>query len=606
MNKLLHCLLPSSAKARRWAGQRERRLHLLLLTVLLLGAVGRVQAQQLNSLADIPRPIIRHVHDTADPAQDSVFRLGSTITLEVSGLNRWIMVQRLMLERQGFTPEQARTKARDLVLYIDDTPLVGLDMVALYADETFGKEERKSARMTVIPSVQSTPQAEPEPLELEARLNHLAHDTMTTAELDSTADHARQTPTLADDPNVLQLLADNPVGVPDKVMFRLNRDVDNIKYWNVMYQTPWEAAHVGKIGLGYADRVFTELYPSNSLNIKLELVRPSSLWVAVLGTVLLAVGMLTLALRSWLLRKTDNRKGADGRPNTSVAVANPPYSLPKIQLAWWTFIIMSSFLIIYCVTGEMCEISSTTLALLGISAGTTAVSGLLGDSGPTSKSTTGDPDSGSVEVSRGWLTDILSDEHGVSMSRLQQIVITVIMGYFFVRSVYETVAMPVWTPNQTLLLAVSSAAYLGLQRVGKSGNEPSPAEATATWAAPVAAGSPPPYDRMAPAMAYPASAPAPEYVPSVMGAVPAPNPAAAAAPAAPSYAPLPYAPRIPDEDEEQPGATPLAYSGNDEVQHRDEDDMGPDSLTAPAPPARPLPTVASTSSTAWGGDYIPG
>ena len=25
-------------------------------------------------------------------------------------------------------------------------------------------------------------------------------------------------------------------------MFRLNRDVDNIKYWNVMHETPWEAA----------------------------------------------------------------------------------------------------------------------------------------------------------------------------------------------------------------------------------------------------------------------------------------------------------------------------------------------------------------------------
>jgi hypothetical protein len=40
------------------------------------------------------------------------------------------------------------------------------------------------------------------------------------------------------------------------------------------------------------------------------------------------------------------------------------------------------------------------------------------------------------------------------------------MGYFFLRTVYNSVAMPVWTDNQILLLAMSSATYLGLRWQG--------------------------------------------------------------------------------------------------------------------------------------------
>jgi len=152
-------------------------------------------------------------------------------------------------------------------------------------------------------------------------------------------------------------------------------------------------------------------------------------------------------------------------------------------MAWWTFIILGSFLVIYCVSGEMPDISTTSLALLGISGGTAALNGLIRRDPPPTDSATGP-----WLISRGWLTDILSDAHGISMNRLQQVVISLLMGYFFVRTVYNSVSMPVWTDNQILLLGVSSATYLGLEWQGsRTANSVDTAPGPATTPGPVAA-----------------------------------------------------------------------------------------------------------------------
>jgi hypothetical protein len=263
------------------------------------------------------------------------------------------------------------------------------------------------------------------------------------------------------------------------VVFKLSRTPDNDQYWNVVYSSPWAFSHPGRIGLGYDDRVVTELYPGQAGTIRLELIQPSSLWGAMLVTAVLGLSLVVLAVRSWLLRDTEGQ--TPGSAGAAVAVANPAYSLAKTQLAWWTFIILSSYLVIYCVTGEMPDLSATSLALLGISAGTTTLSGLITPAGADQVV--------AGYASRGWLTDILSDEHGVSIHRLQKVVISLLMGYFFVRSVYKTVAMPDWTTNETLLLAVSSAAYLGLkwQENRQPDSAPAPIPAVDPLAGPAAA-----------------------------------------------------------------------------------------------------------------------
>ncbi len=388
------------------------------------------------SAASAQQPVIKRIYVTDTPTQDSVFQLGNTIALEVMGLNRWLKLQEALLVSQGFDPQKAHTKARDLVLYIDDAPILNMPPLALYVDES-------AADKVLTAAARRTAQ------ELAANPDSVANAALT--------------------PKLTALLDEYPIGIPDKIIFKLERNVGNYRYWDVVYQSPWNYSYTGKIGLGYEDRVFTKLHPNHTgSTIRIKLIEPVTLWVAILGTLALGIGLLTLGARSWLMRITLPRASSTA-PLPTLGEAHPPYSLAKVQMAWWTFIILGSFLVIYCVSGEMPDISTTSLALLGISGGTAAVNGLIRRDPPPADATTGP-----WLASRGWLTDILSDAHGLSMNRLQQVVISVLMGYFFVRTVYNSVAMPVWTDNQVLLLAVSSATYLGLEWQGNRTSDAAP------------------------------------------------------------------------------------------------------------------------------------
>ncbi|GAB3848346.1 hypothetical protein GCM10028822_11090 [Hymenobacter terrigena] len=339
-----------------------------------------------------PTPRILKLYNTADPKQDSVFALEAYITLEVAGLARYMRDEEARLMRGQMDPGKARAQARRLVLYIDDAPLIGMPPESMH---------------TLPPVNNARPAA---PLD-SGRVAVPAADTLT------------------------------------KVIFHLTRHQSTNPYWNVVYSSPWEFAHPAKIGLGYDDRVITNLYPQES--IRLKLVRPVALAVALAVVALLALAIVLLAHKSWLLR--------NAVPNwTSPAGKEPMFSLAKSQLAWWTFLVLASYLLIYCVTGEMTNISTTTLELLGISAGTAGLGSLLGQ--PAANALAPPP-----PPSRGWWLDMLTDDQGVSIHRLQQVAFTLLLGYLFVRTVYKTVALPEWNENEILLLGISSATYLGLK-----------------------------------------------------------------------------------------------------------------------------------------------
>ncbi|RTQ50303.1 hypothetical protein EJV47_11810 [Hymenobacter gummosus] len=471
------------------------RLMFLAAGLLLLAAPA----------ARAQHPVIQRIHDTADESQDSVFKLGSTITLEVTGLGQWMEAEEANLVKRGFDPQKAHQKSHSLVLYIDDAPLIGLPPLAVYADETAAPDSSIAAASDSTLVISSTGDAATGPGD------------------------------------------DDPIAVRDKVIFKLVRTPDNYRYWDIVYDSPWDYSHPGKIGLGYEDRVFTELYPNHPNNVRLELIQPSSLWVAGIGTGLLALGILLLAHRSWMLREWETKPSAAAYEQLAAnGTLTPPFSLAKTQLAFWTFLIMSCYLVIYCVTGEMTNISMTTLSLLGISAGTTGISGLL-DVGDKAKLQANEP----LRPSRGFLADLLSDEQGVSINRLQKVVITLLLGYFFVRTVYKTVALPEWDNNETLLLAISSATYLGLKWQGQKqdnaalGSAGLPSQFAAPGTPIMPSGAAPVYPApTAPVYGAPAAPVYPPPAPAApgFGTAPPPPMPSPAAPAAPTFAPPPAAP----------------------------------------------------------------
>ena len=153
--------------------------------------------------------------------------------------------------------------------------------------------------------------------------------------------------------------------------------------------------------------------------------------------------------------------------NTAFDKIPRPYSLARTQFALWTTIISSVYLSYLLHNGGACSFnikdSATTLALLGISAATTALSGTIdktqADTGNTTPRHQNAP-------SQGFLRDILSDEKGISIHRFQNFIWTIvaIVVYFYkLHDAYAACKLPELDGTILTLAGLSSAAYLGLK-----------------------------------------------------------------------------------------------------------------------------------------------
>jgi hypothetical protein len=135
-----------------------------------------------------------------------------------------------------------------------------------------------------------------------------------------------------------------------------------------------------------------------------------------------------------------------------------PFSLSISQLAFWTFLIFGSYLIIYGITGDYTNIlTEQSLILLGINSVTAFGTSLIDGQGSEKKR------KGSQRFSEGFFYDILSDINGVNFHRFQTFIWTVAIGLFFVWEVIKNLAMPEFDETLLTLQGISAATYLGLR-----------------------------------------------------------------------------------------------------------------------------------------------
>jgi hypothetical protein len=169
------------------------------------------------------------------------------------------------------------------------------------------------------------------------------------------------------------------------------------------------------------------------------------------------------------------------------------YSLAKVQMAWWSFFIVSAFLFIWLAVGDFNSLTTSTLVLLGISVGTTVASKMVASSkqatvqdlaakkdvlqqqvsqlSPASAVALTDVQRQLDQMilppaeakSQGFLTDIMSDENGVSIHRFQMVVWTVVLTLIFVCEVYKTLSMPEFNNTLLTLMGISSGTYVTLK-----------------------------------------------------------------------------------------------------------------------------------------------
>lgn len=300
-----------------------------------------------------------------------------------------------------------------------------------------------------------------------------------------------------------------PVSIDPKggtIQFRLERNADNKKIWTALLRDPFDhptrrvQASVGMAG---------SAAPEDDTGV-FTLVVVDWDWYATMWLILVIV---LIALFFWLVIKYDIlRDGPKPRP----------YSLGRCQMAWWFFLILIGYVMIWLITGDQDTITPSLLTLTGISAGT-ALGAVLIDSTDTTTSVSdlgaqrlalqaaqqnadqaftaaqtaanaapADPIlQKNLEDARaardfvagklrnvndringiakppktfGFLRDILSDSRGtVGLHRFQIVVWTVVLGTIFIVSVVTDLSMPEFSGTLLATMGISAGTYLGFK-----------------------------------------------------------------------------------------------------------------------------------------------
>ena len=281
--------------------------------------------------------------------------------------------------------------------------------------------------------------------------------------------------------------------------FHLQIHPDDRDAWvQILYQAREAEDHKVPLSIGLKDNMQTF-----GSEVELALIvypRYTFLVIGLLAALLVAT--VILSVRTDLLR--------DGSVPPPLP-ARLPYNLGRVQMAFWFYLVIASYLYVWLITGEYNTVTNSVLALIGISAGT-GVAAVLLDKQKVEEVLTqrtklemqrtalisriedlsaAKPAAGSQldqelqqkknslteiqaqlahspappqpAVSSGFLKDILSSGEGIGFHRFQMVVWTMVFGIIFVRSVYRELAMPNFDTSLLGLMGLSSGTYIGFK-----------------------------------------------------------------------------------------------------------------------------------------------
>ncbi|HWZ03427.1 MAG TPA: hypothetical protein VNX40_07410 [Mucilaginibacter sp.] len=187
---------------------------------------------------------------------------------------------------------------------------------------------------------------------------------------------------------------------------------------------------------------------------------------------------------------------------------NAPFSLGKVQMAFWFSIVLASYVFIWLITDNYELITNGTLVLIGIGAATglgaisinnsksdgaikqiqdlqaqqaelrqatdllTATLPAAGVEGKIAYNNFLDSQLTSkinklidgLKMSKDtFFSDILTDENGISFHRLQMVVFTMVLGFVFIYTVWATLTMPDFSTTLLTMQGITAGTYLGFK-----------------------------------------------------------------------------------------------------------------------------------------------
>jgi len=315
----------------------------------------------------------------------------------------------------------------------------------------------------------------------------------------------------------------------NSLRFELKRTVENRDQWRLLYKATeiWNPQLLPSVGFeNDLKRVATAVSGSFTFQKVTSVV-----WVAIAVAIVVAVLLLLFiyGAKTNLLRDSTPipEKQFKLKPipllkwlpglNELRATGNdrPPFSLGRVQMAVWFVIIFISYIFLWLVLSERNSFNGTALSLLGIATATGLVSRgidvgkrdnirqleteksqlearinelatmpqpLAPDLGAELITLKGRRDEILKKVSTatvpiadhatdGFLSDILSDENGISLQRLQMAGWTVVLALVFIGEVWNNLGMPDFDNTLLGLMGISSGVFLAF-KVPEKGDVP--------------------------------------------------------------------------------------------------------------------------------------
>lgn len=247
----------------------------------------------------------------------------------------------------------------------------------------------------------------------------------------------------------------------DQIRFQYSKSELTPEHRIKLYQLPGRYIKESRIGIRIDQtEVLFYNYPA-TIYLKEFEHRGIFCWLTI-G--LFVVFFLTLIFRfDSVIKDSWNLDPTGSKPNTY-------FSFSKSQFAFWTFIILISFIYIWILSGNLSSINTTALVLLGITSATITTTNLIQKSEENQASGADQQDQ--LRKTRikpeneksGFIEDVLSDANGISIHRLQAFVFNLIFGIAFLQSVLINYAMPEFSETQLILLGLSNGTYAFLKR----------------------------------------------------------------------------------------------------------------------------------------------
>lgn len=206
------------------------------------------------------------------------------------------------------------------------------------------------------------------------------------------------------------------------------------------------------------------LEEQRKMGIALYKNKTASFVLPALASLVLVAGLGLFLLFTTPLCKDQS---IDPKTNQLRPVRQRPYSYARIQLFWWTMLIFWCICSFYFYTGVLLALTPSVVILLS---GGLAVSvfGNVMDNAQRVQNTVPVPvRHQDIRATDNLLADILSDEGGISIHRLQAVLANLIFGMAFISTFMRSlnVGYPLmdFESWQLTLLGASAAGYLGFK-----------------------------------------------------------------------------------------------------------------------------------------------